>query len=408
MAVGGLKLCHFRNLAPSIANSYNMKRVYLDNAASTPLHPEVADEVADCMRIHYGNPSSIHHEGRQARALIEAARKTIANSLNAGLGEIFFTSGGTESNNMAIKCAVRDFGINRIITTKIEHHCVLHTVECLEKSGTTVKYVPVDEFGRIDLKALENELTDSGEPTLVTIMHANNEVGTINPLKEIAELCQKHKALFHSDTVQTYAHYRLNVQDTPISFLSGAAHKFHGPKGIGFIYINSNNIIKPFIDGGAQERNMRAGTENLPGIVGIAKAVEIAYRDLDIHRECILGLKQYLKGQLEEHFDGISFNGDQGEDCLYTILNVRFPKTPMTELMVMSLDVYGIASSGGSACSSGAEQGSHVLRAMRVPADTSSVRFSFSHFNTHDEIDFLIQQLKSMLPAKATGKLVYG
>jgi len=385
-----------------------MKRVYLDNAASTPLHPEVADVVADCMRFQYGNPSSIHHEGRQARALIEAARKTIANSLNAGLGEIFFTSGGTESNNMAIKCAVRDLGVKRILTTEIEHHCVLHTVECLEKSGITVEYIPVDDLGRVDLLALQSILAASGDKTLVSIMHANNEVGTINPLQEIAAICKDQNALFHSDTVQTYAHYRLNVNETPVSFLSGAAHKFHGPKGVGFIYINGDNIVKPFIDGGAQERNMRAGTENVPGIVGMAKAVEIAYRDMEQHHKYILGLKHYLKEQLVQNFDSIGFNGDPGEDCLYTILNVRFPKTPMTELMVMSLDVYGIAGSGGSACSSGAEQGSHVLRAMRVPADTSSVRFSFSHFNTRNEIDFLIQQLKSMLPAKATGNLVYG
>ncbi len=384
-----------------------MKRVYFDNAASTPILPEVQEVMADCLQHCYGNPSSIHHEGRQARALIEGARKTIAQSLNAGIGEIFFTSGGTESNNMAIKCAVRDFGIRRIITTPVEHHCVLHTVECLERAGMPVEYLAVDHLGLVAPETLDKALQAAEGPVLVSIMHANNETGSVHNLAEMAEICTRHGALLHSDTVQTYAHFPIDVSSMNIAFLSGAAHKFHGPKGTGFIYINSNNLIKPFIDGGAQERNMRAGTENIAGIAGMAKAVELALKNMDAHREYISSLKNYLREQLILRFEGVAFNGDVSDNSLYTVLNVRFPRTPMTELMVMTLDVSGIAASGGSACSSGAEQGSHVLHAMQVPADTRSVRFSFSHLNTRREVDFLLDRLAELLPAAQKTSLMY-
>ena len=380
-----------------------MQRVYFDNAATTPISEEVINAMLPILRGQYGNPSSIHAEGRSVRAAVESARKAVAQSIGAGTGEIFFTSGGTESNNMAIKCAVRDLEVQRIISSPTEHHCGTHAIETMEKSGVEVVWLPVDAVGRPDYQALETALANSGgQKTLVSLMHANNEIGTMIDLAKVSGLCRQYGALFHSDTVQTIGHFPINVQETPINFLSGAAHKFHGPKGVGFIYISPESPIKPFIDGGAQERNMRGGTENVYGIVGLAKALELANIELDTRVAHISDIRQYLKERLLEEFDDIRFNGDCDGDSLYTVLNVAFPPNPKNEMLLLSLDIAGISCSGGSACSSGSEKGSHVLEAIRADPARKSIRFSFSHYNTRKEADFVVEKLKTILPVRET------
>lgn len=377
-----------------------MKRVYFDNAATTPLHPAVIEEMTQAMQAHYGNPSSIHAEGRTVRSLLEKARRLVADRLHASIGEVFFTSGGTEANNMAIKCAVRDLGVERIITSPIEHHCVLHSIERMEAEGIQVDWVPVDPLGRVDLNQLERLLLDSPKKTLVSLMHANNEIGTMMDLKAVGERCREHGAYFHSDTVQTIGHFPIDVQDCPVHFLSGSAHKFHGPKGVGFIYINGDHQIKPYIDGGAQERNMRAGTENVYGILGMAKALELACENMDVHRRKIEQLRQRMIDQLEAAVPGVAFNGDYLGKSLYTVLNVSFPPSPKTEMLLLSLDIAGVSASGGSACSSGADAGSHVIQALGADPDRRMVRFSFSAFNTFEEVDFVVDQIKTILPTQ--------
>lgn len=379
-----------------------MKRVYFDNAATTPISEEVINVMLPVLRDLYGNPSSIHAEGRSVRAAIESARKVVAQCIGAGTGEIFFTSGGTESNNMAIKCAVRDLGVTRIISSPTEHHCGTHAIETVKRvNGVEVVWLPVNALGRIDYQDLENELANSGgKKTLVSLMHANNEIGTMINLEKVSSLCRQYGAFFHTDTVQTIGHFPINVQETPVNFLSGAAHKFHGPKGVGFIYINPESNIKPFIDGGAQERNMRGGTENVYGIVGLAKALELATNALAERTEHILDVRNYLKKRLLESFEDIQFNGDLDGDCLYTVLNVAFAPNPKNELLLLSLDIAGISCSGGSACSSGSEKGSHVLDAIGAAPDRKSIRFSFSHYNTREEVDFVIEKLKAILPVQ--------
>jgi cysteine desulfurase len=372
-------------------------RIYFDNAATTPMSPEVIEVMTHCMQQEFGNPSSTHSEGRKARALIELSRKSIAKYLHASIGEIFFTSGGTESNNMAIKCAVRDLDVRRIITTNIEHHCVLHTVESMEKyMNVDVVYLEVDKEGKIDLSELESVLQESTVKTLVSIMHANNEIGTLNDIATIGNICHSNGALFHSDTVQTVGHYPVHADELNIDFFSGAAHKFHGPKGIGLLYINSRNAIKPFIDGGAQERNMRGGTENIYGIVGMARALEDAYEHLDERIGYISELRSYLKESLLEWQPEICMNGE--ENGLYTVLNVAFPPNQKSEMLLTLLDIHGISVSGGSACSSGSDKGSHVIGAIGRDPSWKSVRFSFSHFNTKSEIDQVMEKLKTILP----------
>lgn len=380
-----------------------MQRVYFDNAATTPISPEVVEAMMPVLREQYGNPSSIHAEGRSVRALIENARKTVARCIGASTAEIFFTSGGTESNNMAIKCAVRDLGVRRIISSQIEHHCGLHTIETVEKqAGVDVVWLPVDALGRIDTDALEQALAAGDDKkTLVSLMHANNEIGTMIDLDRVAALCRQYGALFHSDTVQTVGHFPIDVSKTPIHFLAGAAHKFHGPKGVGFIYINSECAIHPFIDGGGQERNMRGGTENVYGIVGLARALELACADMDERSARIREVRQYMIDRLLESFDDIQFNGDLFGQSLYTVLSVSFPPSPKNELLLLSLDIAGISASGGSACSSGAEKGSHVLGAIGADPERKSIRFSFSHYNTREEVDFVIDKLKTILPVSA-------
>lgn len=380
-----------------------MQRVYFDNAATTPISEEVINAMLPILRGQYGNPSSIHAEGRSVRAAVESARKAVAQSIGAGTGEIFFTSGGTESNNMAIKCAVRDLAVQRIISSPTEHHCGTHAIDTMEKSGVEVVWLPVNAVGRPDYQALEMALANSGgKKTLVSLMHANNEIGTMIDLGKVSGLCRQYGALFHSDTVQTIGHFPVNVQETPINFLSGAAHKFHGPKGVGFIYISPESPIKPFIDGGAQERNMRGGTENVYGIVGLAKALELANAELNARVAYISDIRQYLKERLLEEFEDIRFNGDCDGDSLYTVLNVAFPPNPKNEMLLLSLDIAGISCSGGSACSSGSEKGSHVLEAIRADPARKSIRFSFSHYNTRKEADFVVEKLKTILPVRET------
>jgi cysteine desulfurase len=379
-----------------------MQRVYLDNAATTPIDPQVIAEMMDALTHLYGNPSSIHADGRNARAAVEEARKKVAKFINASIGEVFFTSGGTESNNMVLKNAVRDLGVRRIVSSKLEHHAVLHTLDSLVKAGfCTVEYVHFDKKGQIDVEDLEEILRGSTEKTLVTLMHSNNEIGTMIDLDEVANLCKKYKALFHSDTVQTLGFYPIDVQKTKVDFLNGSAHKFHGPKGIGFVYINGDAALKPYIDGGSQERNMRGGTENISGIVGLAKALELAYADADAKRAQVEACRNYLKTRLLDTFEGIEFIGDT-EGGHFKVLNVSFPSSPKAELLLFSLDIAGISASGGSACSSGAEGGSHVLDALQIDPSRKSIRFSFSHLNTLADVDFVIEKLMKMTPVQAT------
>jgi cysteine desulfurase len=379
-----------------------MHRVYLDNAATTPVDPQVVAAMTDALTLLYGNPSSIHADGRNARAAVEEARKRVAKRINASIGEVFFTSGGTESINMILRNAVRDLGVRRIVTSKLEHHAVLHTLESLVKNGfCTAEYVEFDEKGRINMENLDNILRGGTEKTLVSLMHANNEIGTMIDLDTVADLCKKYGALFHSDTVQTLGFYSIDVQRTKVDFLNGSAHKFHGPKGIGFVYINGDNALKPFIDGGAQERNMRGGTENIAGIVGLATALDLAYADAEAKRTQIEKCRNYLKDRLLDTFEGIEFVGDT-EGGHFKVLNVSFPSSPKSELLLFNLDISGISASGGSACSSGAEGGSHVLDALELDPSRKCIRFSFSHKNTVEEMDFLIEKLKRMTPLRTT------
>ena len=376
-------------------------KVYFDNAATTPISPEVIQAMLPYLENFHGNPSSIHAAGRKVRAAIEQSRKTVANCFNASIGEIFFTSGGTESSNMALRGAVRDFGVRRFISSQIEHPCVLKTLEQLCKEfDLPLDLVKVDHLGRPDFEDLERLLAIDKGKTLVSLMHANNEVGTMLDLDRFAEICQQHGAFCHSDTVQTIGHFPIDVSKTKLNFLSGSAHKFHGPKGVGFIYINMDTPIKPLLEGGAQERNMRSGTENVYGIVGLAQALKMAVGDMDDRREHIEMLKAYMKNALLDNFEDIQFNGDQNGPALYTVLSVSFPKSAKSEMLVMNLDIAGICASGGSACSSGAETQSHVMQAIKADPDRKTIRFSFSHYNTKAEVDFVIGKLKTMVDRK--------
>lgn len=372
-------------------------KVYLDNAATTALDKEVLEAMLPLMVEHYGNPSSIHAFGRQTRAAIEQARKTVARLLNCSPAEIFFTSGGTEADNMAIRCSIENLGIKHAITSAIEHHAVLHTLEELAAKGIIkLSKVNLIDNGHIDLAHLD-ELLKTNERSFVSLMHANNEIGNILPIMEVGVICQKYNAVFHSDTVQTVGHYPIDTKEINIQFLNCGAHKFHGPKGVGFIYISNDIQIAPMITGGSQERNMRGGTENVAGIIGLAKAMEISYRELAQHTEYILGLKNYMIQVLEENIAGVTFNGDVKGNSLYTVLNVSLPPNENAEMLIFNLDINGIAASAGSACSSGSETGSHVLRAIGTDMSRPSVRFSFSKFNTKEEIDYTVSKLKALV-----------
>lgn len=376
-------------------------KIYLDNAATTRIHPEVIQAMLPVLENQYGNPSSIHSFGRETRSLIEASRKTVAKLLNVTPAEIFFTSGGTEANNTAIRCTIHDLKITHAISSPIEHHAVSHTLEELRDKGIIkLSLLDVDAQGHIDLNQLE-ALLAANPGSFVSLMHANNETGTITPIEKVGELVRKYNGYFHSDTVQTMAHLKYDLSSLPVDFITCAAHKFHGPKGVGFLYINKRIKIHPFITGGAQERNMRGGTENVYGIVGLAKALEIAYRDFDHDKNHITGLKNYMIQRLRDEIPGIAFNGDVSEGNLFTVLNVSLPPSDMSEMLLFNLDIAGIAASGGSACSSGSEIGSHVLRAMKTDPNRAAVRFSFSIFNTRDEIDFCLSKLKEFSLQKA-------
>jgi cysteine desulfurase len=374
--------------------------VYLDNAASTKLDPEVLQAMLPYLENDFGNPSSIHAYGRKTRSAIEMARKQVASLLGVTPKEIFFTSGGTEADNTAIFSAFHNLKIKHAISSKIEHHAVEHTlVEACKRFGVELHYVNLDVNGNIDLQHLES-LLEKYPGAFVSLMHANNEIGNLLPIDVVGEMCKNHGAFFHSDTVQTIGHYPLDFSKTHIHFAACASHKFHGPKGVGFLFINHQVKIQPYMHGGAQERNMRGGTENVYGIVGLAKALELAYAHMDEHRAHILGLKNYMIGKLKESIEGVEFNGTSAEDSLYTVLNVKFPKHKNAEMLLFNLDIAGIAASGGSACSSGSEQGSHVLRGIHSESDRPSVRFSFSKYNTKAEIDYTLEKLKVFFESK--------
>lgn len=375
-----------------------MNRIYFDNAATTPLDQEVLDAMLPYMTSHFGNPSSIYSYGRESRLAIESSRKSVAKLLNAHPGEIFFTSGGTESNNTAILSAIRDLGCNHIISSPVEHHAVLHTVAHYGCTDTvTTSFVKLFPSGHVDLADLEEQLASCEERCLVTLMHANNEIGNILDIDTVGTLCKKYNAIFHSDCVQTVGHYHLDLRKTPVHFISGAGHKFHGPKGVGILYINDNIKVKPFIFGGGQERNMRAGTENLYGIVGFAKALELAMTHHEKDSQYIQSLKTYMIEQLRKHIKGVQFNGDQEGRSLYTVLSAAFPKTEKSEMILFNLDMQGICVSGGSACSSGADVGSHVIRAINNNPNLVTVRFSFSKHNTKEEVDKVVEKLSEMI-----------
>lgn len=375
-----------------------MDRIYFDNAATTSLDREVLDAMLPYMTTHFGNPSSIYSYGRESRLAIETARKTVARLLNAHPGEIFFTSGGTESNNTAILSSIRDLGCRHIITSPIEHHAVLHTVEHYDNQDeVTSSYVKLLPSGHVDLADLEEQLKKSTVRCLVSLMHANNEIGNLLDLDAVGNLCKAYNAIFHSDCVQTVGHYPLDLRNTPVHFISGAGHKFHGPKGVGILYINDNVKIKPFIYGGGQERNMRAGTENLYGIVGFARALELAMAHYEKDSAYIQSLKQYMKQQLAAQVPGVQFNGDVDGRSLYTVLSVAFPKNEKSEMILFNLDINHICVSGGSACSSGADVGSHVIRAVNNDPNRVTVRFSFSKHNTTEEVDRVIEKVKELV-----------
>lgn len=375
--------------------------IYFDNAATTPLHPEVIEEMTQVLHHDYGNPSSIHHLGRKAKSLVEKSRKTVAGIINASISEIFFTSSATESNNMVLKNAVKDLGVRRIISTPIEHHCVLHSLDQLaSQKSCEIVFLEVDHLGSIDLNQLKILLQDQSSKTLVSVMHGNNEIGTMANIDQIGHLCQEYGALFHSDTVQTIGKYPIDVAKSHINFLSGSAHKFHGPKGCGFVYISNQNIISPFLLGGSQERNMRAGTENVAGIVGLAKALELSHSKMVENHSKIISLRQLFKTQLDINFADIKYNGPQENLFMAHVLSVSFPAHPKAEMLVMNLDIAGICASSGSACSSGIEEDSHVLQAIGHPKDRKTIRFSFSPFNTEDEVMTAIEKMKAMVTPK--------
>lgn len=375
-----------------------MKRIYFDNAATTSLDPLVLDAMMPYLTEKFGNPSSIYSYGRETKMAIEQARKSVAKILNAHPAEMFFTSGGTESSNTAINAAVRDLGCNHIITSVIEHHATLHSVENLDNQNLVkVSYVKVLPNGHIDLEDLEKLLASTEDKTLVTLLHANNEIGNILDIHAVGNLCKLYNAIFHCDTVQTVGHFPFDLRNTPVHFITGAAHKFHGPKGVGILYINENVRIKPYILGGGQERNMRAGTENLYGIVGFAKALERANEAFEEDSAYIGSLKMYMHDALKKHIPSVGFNGDVFGKSLYTLLSVSFPKSEKSEMLLFNLDIHNICASGGSACTSGADQGSHVIRAININPNQIAVRFSFCKHNTTEEIDTVVDLLQEII-----------
>ncbi|MCB9252657.1 MAG: cysteine desulfurase [Flavobacteriales bacterium] len=373
-------------------------RVYLDNAATTPLDPEVVNSMTDVLSNYYGNPSAQHSIGRSAKGILETSRRKIAEIIGASSSEIIFTSGGTEADNLAIRCSVNDLGIQNIITSPIEHHAVLSTIEELDAKGLAKHHlVNISAKGEIDLAHLE-ELASKYPGSLICIMHANNELGTMADLKAISEIAKKHNCLFHSDTVQTMGHFDIKVNEIGLDFLACSAHKFNGPKGVGFLYIRNNHKLKPLFTGGGQEKNMRAGTENIPGIVGLAKALEVSTAIMKEKREKLMALKSLMMELIQNEIPGVTFNGVTDPDkSLYTVLNVSIPENNANEMLLFKLDIEGVCASGGSACSSGASKGSHVLAAINHPEERTGLRFSFGKYTTEDEIRYAVEKLKKVL-----------
>ncbi|WP_343588798.1 cysteine desulfurase family protein [Flavobacterium sp.] len=374
-----------------------MKKVYLDNASTTAMRPEVIQEMTKIMLEDYGNPSSTHSFGRNAKTILELSRKSIAKHLNCTAQEIIFTSGGTEANNWILRSSVEDLKVERIITSKIEHHAVLHTVwALLEEYNIQVDYVNVNADGSLDLTHLSNLLAEE-KKTLVSLMHVNNETGTILDLDRVSLICKQYNALFHSDTVQSIGKTEIDLQKTPIDFILASAHKFHGPKGIGFAFIRKNSGLQPLFFGGEQEKGLRAGTEAVHQIAGMAKALSISYAKLEEERAYILGLKNYLIEQFEIHFPNFRINGKK--DDFYNLINVILPfSSDKTSMLLFSLDMKGIAVSRGSACQSGSIKPSHVLNEMLSETDLKlpNLRISFSHYNTKEDIDWLVESLKTI------------
>lgn len=377
-----------------------MKQVYLDNAATTQLLPEVIEIVTESMKTIYGNPSSIHQIGRKAKSMVETARKNIAKHFNVTASEIVFTAGGTEADNLILRNAVTNLGVTTIISSKIEHHAVLHTIEQLIKEfKIKILWVDVAADGTISYEHLEKLLSQSDEKKLVSLMFVNNEIGNVLNVQKVSEMCSKNNAFFHTDAVQAVGHFKFDIKKTPIDFFVASAHKFHGPKGVGFAYIKKGIGIYPILHGGEQERGARAGTENVHSILGMEKALQLAYENLDNEKVEVQNLKSYFITQLKNNFENIRFNGtsESKNESSYIILNVQFPKEyPM---LLFNLDLKGIAVSGGSACQSGSNKGSHVLNTIlpEKEAKNTSVRFSFSKFNSFDEIDFVINNLKQLI-----------
>jgi cysteine desulfurase len=370
-------------------------RVYLDNAATTPVAPEVVEAMIPVLRETFGNPSSTHSFGRNAKALLETSRRTVAKHMNCSPSEIIFTSGGTEADNMAIHSAVTQLGVKRIITSAIEHHAVGHTADAISlHEKIELVLVNLDSKGNVDLEHLESLLKEN-KPTLVSLMHANNEIATMIPLKKVADLCRQYNAYFHSDTVQTMAHFTFDLKEIDIDFITCAAHKFHGPKGVGFLYVNKKTKVSSFIHGGAQERGLRGGTENIAGIVGLAKAMDLAYEDVEGHQQHVYNLKSFMIQELKTMFPTVAFHGETAFDkALYTVLNVCLPATDKTSMLLFTLDLKGVAVSGGSACTSGATKGSHVLEGIGADMSRPNVRFSFSRYTTKEEIEYALLQLQ--------------
>ena len=373
--------------------------VYFDNAATTPMDKTVLEKMLPYLENGFGNPSSIHKKGREIKSVIEKCRSKIASLLSCEPGEIFFTSGGTEADNMFILITSIEKKLDTIITSKLEHHAVLHCCEYLERSyKKNIKFVDSDDKGVIDLDHLES-LMKSSPNSLVTIMHGNNEIGNLNDIKKISRICEQYETIFHSDTVQTVGHYNLNLNDLNIHGIVGSAHKFHGPKGVGFLYLNNKHKISPFIHGGAQERNMRGGTENVYGIVGLAEALELSITNMADHAKKVSNLKKYMIEKLTHAVDGIKFNGQSSDlnNSLYTVLNVSIPNMNDQQMFLFNLDINNIAASAGSACTSGSEVGSHVLAQIKKNKGHVSVRFSFSKMNSKEEVDYTVDKVCEIL-----------
>jgi len=369
--------------------------VYFDNAATTPISKKVLDKMIPYMEDGFGNPSSIHKRGREIKSVIEKSRSKVADILSCEPGEIFFTSGGTEADNMFIINTVLEKKIDTIITSKVEHHAVLHCCDYLNKTqNINIKYVSINDNGEVDLDDLE-KITSNNKNSLVSLMHGNNEIGNINDLKTISKICEKNNVVFHSDTVQTVGHYAIDLNKINIQGIVGSAHKFHGPKGIGFLYLNNKHKISPFIHGGAQERNMRGGTENVYGIVGLSEALTLAYENMATHKEKIIALKSHMIESLKQKVKGVKFNGLSSDldNSLYTVLNTSIPNVDDQQMFLFNLDINNIAASAGSACSSGSDSGSHVLKEIKTDEGFVNVRFSFSKYNSIEEVDYVINKI---------------